>query len=279
MFSISEKPRPTQSHHTPHSKKITTKAPTKETPNTLHHTTKTLKPAPIPSKTTQNTPQKRHFQTQSEKYFENNFQKPCKIHVYNLPLHHRTEQRTTFTTAPPQKTETAMKQQEALITVTRRWRNYNDEKLVKIISEKPIIIRSNLMPHETEVENTDDPSRPALPAILYGMALHRTCEGLLMVPGWQNGGLRQTIGQVAASPSLRPMSLIVVRYGNVAGWYTADTLHRATDEDCPTLHRRGTRGNFDADILLITDSRGRTSLTIVNRDIPFALAEAEHPFI
>ena len=40
-----------------------------------------------------------------------------------------------------------MKQQEALITVTRRWRNYNDEKLVKIISEKPIIIRSNFMPH------------------------------------------------------------------------------------------------------------------------------------
>ena len=172
-----------------------------------------------------------------------------------------------------------MKQQEALITVTRRWRNYNDEKLVKIISEKPIIIRSNLMPHETEVENTDDPSRPALPATLYGMAIHRTCEGLLMVPGWQNGGLRQTIGQVAASPSLRPMSLIVVRYGNVAGWYTADTLHRATDEDCPTLHRRGTRGNCAADTLLITDGRGRTSLTVVNRDIPFALAEAEHPFI
>ena len=172
-----------------------------------------------------------------------------------------------------------MKQQEALTTVTPPCRNYNDEKLVKIISEKPIIIRSNLMPHETEVENTDDPKHPVLPATLYGMALHRTCEGLLMVPGWQNGGLRQTIGQVAASPSLRPMSLIVVRYGNVAGWYTADTFHRAADEDSPTLHRRGTRGNFDADLLLITDKRGRTSLTVVNRDIPFALAEAEHPFI
>lgn len=100
-----------------------------------------------------------------------------------------------------------------------------------------------------------------------------------MVPGWQKSGLRQTIGQVAASPALRPMSPIVVRYGNVAGWYTADTFHRAADEDSPTLHRRGTRGNFDADLLLITDKRGRTSLTVVNRDIPFALAESEHPFI
>ena len=153
-----------------------------------------------------------------------------------------------------------MKQQEALITVTRRWRNYNDERLVKIVSEQPILIRSNLMPHETEVENTDDPKHPVLPATLYGMALHRTCEGLLVVPGWQKSGLRQTIGQVAASPALRPMSLIVVRYGNVAGWYTADTFHRAADEDAPTLHRRGTRGNFDADLLLVTDKRAAHTL-------------------
>lgn len=72
----------------------------------------------------------------------------------------------------------------------------------------------------------------------------------------------------------QPLTVETVRHGDVEGWYTQDTFHRAPGETMPHLHRSGTRGHFDADLILTTDSQGQRTLTIVNRDIPFLLAAA-----
>lgn len=143
-----------------------------------------------------------------------------------------------------------------------------------ITATAPIIAASTLIPHEEEVVDPDDGTNTAVTAQVYALAIQRTPEGLAVVPAWQCGGVRQTIGDGQHTALVPPLTVETVRHGDVEGWYTQDTFHRAPGETMPHLHRSGTRGHFDADLTLTTDSQGQRTLTIVNRDIPFLLAAA-----